>query len=68
MRRVIQTVSNSDPWLLTLVIGLLAVAGLCRVFMREASPIPEGKTVITLCKGGFKRDREEMKEFRAAFH
>lgn len=68
MRKLIQTLANSDPWLLTLLVGLLVVAGFCRLFMRAASPVPADKTVITLCKPGFKRDREEMKEFRAAFH
>src|SRR5262249_35214780 len=67
MRRLAQFVANSDPWLLAFVTGLLAIAGVCAALRRESNPIPPGKTVLTLCKGGPKRDREEMKEFRAAF-
>jgi len=67
MRKLTATLRNSDTGLLALVGGLLVVAVLCGVFLGHASPIPAGKTVITVCRPGYKRDRAEMKELRAAF-
>ncbi|MBU0641518.1 MAG: extracellular solute-binding protein [Planctomycetes bacterium] len=67
MRRLLQALGSSDPGLLGMVAGLLVIAACCRFVMREASPIPTDKTVVTVCKGGPKRDRVEMKELRAAF-
>jgi len=67
LRNTIATVQNSDLGLLVLVVGLLLVAGLCRLFTGQASPVPDDKTVVTICKGGFKRDREETKDLRRAF-
>jgi multiple sugar transport system permease protein len=68
MRKLLQTVANSDAGLAALVVGLLAVAGVCWFAMRRTSPIPVGeKTVITICRGGMKRDRLETRELKAAF-
>ncbi len=68
MKRFLLTLLNSDPWLLGLVAGLIAVAALCRFAMREANPVPADKTVITLVRGGTKRDRDELRELLDAFH
>ncbi len=68
MRKLLQTIANSDAGLAALVVGLLAVAGACWLAMRRANPIPVGdKTVITICRGGTKRDRLETRELKAAF-
>ncbi len=67
MRMIWQTISNSDPWITALVGGCLVIAVACGLFSRGTTEIPPDKTVITFCKGGYKRDRAEMKELRAAF-
>ncbi len=69
MRRLLTTVANSDPGLAVLVVGLLAVAGGTWLVIRgsEAEAREDPRTAITLCRGGTKIDREEMRELRAAF-
>ncbi|MBN2446395.1 MAG: sugar ABC transporter substrate-binding protein, partial [Phycisphaerae bacterium] len=67
MRRLYQAIINSDPWLAALVVGCFAVAVACTIFSQETTEFPADKTVITLCRGGYKRDREQMREIKAAF-
>lgn len=67
MKRALQTLANSDPWLLGLVVLLLAGAGACRLFMRQADPLPKDKIVLTVAKAGSKRDRDELRELISAF-
>lgn len=67
MRSLIATLRSSDPGLMVLF-GSLGVAALvCWAFMGQTDPVPAGKTVITICRPGYKRDREEMRELREAF-
>jgi multiple sugar transport system permease protein len=67
MRRLLLAIANSDRGLLGLILGLLVVAGGCLFFMREANPVPPGKTIVTVVKGGTKRDRVQMREIKNAF-
>ena len=66
-RTLFAAIGSSDAGLLAVVACLLLTAGVCRVFMGRADPVPDDKTVISICRPGYKRDREEMRELKAAF-
>jgi len=67
MRKLFQVLASSDRALTAFVLGLLLVAGACRLLMRQVQPVPPDKTVLSLCRGGRKHDRLAMEELRAAF-
>ncbi len=67
MRGLLLVLANTDRFLTVLIVGLLALALGCTIFMRETAGIPADKSVITLVRGGYKRDREEWRELKSAF-
>lgn len=68
MRKVFETISASDRSLLLLVVGLPLLALLCALLMARADANPRDARVVTMCKTGSKRDRDETRDFRAALH
>jgi ABC-type sugar transport system permease subunit/ABC-type glycerol-3-phosphate transport system substrate-binding protein len=67
MRKFIQSMSNSDPWLSILVFGSIGIAIVCAFYAGEAADIPEDKTIVTMVRGGTDRDRRETRQLVEGF-
>ncbi|MCG3126689.1 MAG: hypothetical protein CHACPFDD_01541 [Phycisphaerae bacterium] len=67
MRAFFNILANSDRWLLGLLLGLLAVAVVCGLTLRDAAALPKDKILLTICRGGYKPDRDELRAIKAAF-
>ncbi len=67
MRTFIQTISNSDPWLTALVLGAIGIAVVCGLYAGEQVEVPADDTVVTMVRGGTKRDREETRQLKREF-